>query len=64
MMKNSEYKEMCHANIAAGEAANWNRRQTMSFQWTIFQVRENNQKKSLEPGKGCSHSIPPERFSG
>jgi pimeloyl-ACP methyl ester carboxylesterase len=47
MIKHPEYKEMYHAYIAAGEAANWNRRQTMSFEWTLDQARKNNHRKAV-----------------
>jgi pimeloyl-ACP methyl ester carboxylesterase len=47
MMRHPEYGEMYHAYIAAAEAANWNRRQTMSFAWTLGQARKNKQKKAI-----------------
>jgi pimeloyl-ACP methyl ester carboxylesterase len=47
MMKHPEYKEMYHAYITAAEAADWNRRQTMSFEWTLAQARENNHQKAI-----------------
>jgi pimeloyl-ACP methyl ester carboxylesterase len=47
MIKHPEYEEMYHAYIAAGEAASWNKRQTMSFEWTLDQARKNNHKKAI-----------------
>ncbi len=45
IMKNSE---PYYAYIAAGEAADWNRRQTMSYEWVLEQARENNNTEVIE----------------
>ncbi|NIB38426.1 alpha/beta hydrolase [Pseudomaricurvus alkylphenolicus] len=39
--------ELYHAYIGAGEAADWNRRQTISYEWALEQARERNQKVAI-----------------
>jgi pimeloyl-ACP methyl ester carboxylesterase len=48
MIKHPEYREMYHAYIAAGEAVDWNRRQTMSFEWTLEQARNKNHRRAIK----------------
>ena len=39
--------ELYHAYIGAGEAADWNRRQTVSFKWALQQARQNNEQQAV-----------------
>ena len=47
MIKYPEYPQLYHAFIAAGEAADWDRRQTMSYEWTLEQAREKEHGKAI-----------------
>jgi pimeloyl-ACP methyl ester carboxylesterase len=44
----SEYPELYHAYVAAGEAADWNKRQKMSFNWTLDQARRENHQQAMK----------------
>jgi pimeloyl-ACP methyl ester carboxylesterase len=46
-MKHPEYPQLYHAYIAAGEAADWNRRQNISYEWTLARARDNNNEKAV-----------------
>ena len=48
IMKHPEYPQLYHAYIAAGEAADWNRRQNISYEWTLDRARENSNKKAIK----------------
>lgn len=47
MMKHPEYPELYHAYIAAGEAADWNQRQTMSYEWTREHANKHNNGEAI-----------------
>jgi pimeloyl-ACP methyl ester carboxylesterase len=47
IMKHPEYPQLYHAYIAAGEAADWNRRQNISYEWTLSRARDNSNKKAV-----------------
>jgi CubicO group peptidase (beta-lactamase class C family) len=43
-----ENSEPYYAYIAAAEAADWNRRQTMSYEWVLAQAREHNDTEVVQ----------------
>ena len=47
LMKHPEYPQLYHAYIAASEAADWNRRQNISYEWTLDRAQDNNNKKAV-----------------
>lgn len=46
LMATPNYKESYYAYIACGEAAHWNRRQTISFQWTLEEAGHRNWERA------------------
>jgi pimeloyl-ACP methyl ester carboxylesterase len=47
IMKYPEYPQLYHAYIAASEAADWNRRQNISYEWTLDRARDKYNKKAI-----------------
>ncbi len=47
MIEHPDYPQLYHAFIAAGEAADWDRRQTMSYEWTLEQAREKGHGQAI-----------------
>jgi pimeloyl-ACP methyl ester carboxylesterase len=43
----AKYPELYHAYIGAGEAADWNRRQSVSFKWALEQARQKNEQQAV-----------------
>ena len=39
--------ELYHAYIGAGEAADWNKRQLLSYEWALQQARQNNEQQAV-----------------
>ena len=48
----AKYPELYHAYVAAGEAADWNKRQTMSFDWALGQARQDKNQKAVDTLEG------------